>query len=89
MGNTIGFLTIFMSAVSNCCLYSKNHPSVDELIEKTFSILNEIFKTSGSFEMMIIEKDLLINKNPVRKIGLQGQNLIKRLKRKGISLKGI
>ncbi len=82
-----------MSAVSNCLLYSKNHASVDALIEKTFLILNEIFKKSDSFEMMIIENDLVINKNPVREIGLQGQNLIKRLKRKGIShinfLKGL
>ena len=93
MENLTGFISIFMSAVSNCLLYSKNHASVDELIEKTFSILNEIFKKSGTFEMMIIENDLVINKNPVREIGLQGQNLIKRLRRKGIShinfLKGL
>lgn len=93
MENITGFTSIFMSAVSNCLLYSKNHASVDGLIEKTFSILNEIFKKSDTFEMMIIENDLVINKNPVRAIGLQGQNLIKRLKRKGIShinfLKGL
>jgi len=93
MENVTGFVSIFMSAVSNCLLYSKSHASVDALIEKTFLILNEIFKTSDSFEMMIIENDLVINKNPVREIGLQGQNLVKRLKRKGIShinfLKGL
>jgi HD-GYP domain-containing protein (c-di-GMP phosphodiesterase class II) len=93
MENIARFISIFMSSVSNCLLYSKNHASVDELIGKTFSILNEIFKKSGTFEMMIIENDLVINKNPVREIGLQGQNLIKRLRRKGIShinfLKGL
>jgi HD-GYP domain-containing protein (c-di-GMP phosphodiesterase class II) len=55
------------------------------LIEKTSLILNDIFKKSDTFEMMIIENDLVINKNPLRGIGLQGQNLIKKLKRKGIS----
>lgn len=93
MENVKGFIFIFMSAVSNCSLYSKNHASVDGLIEKIFSILNEIFKKSDTFEMMIIENELVINKNPVREIGLQGQNLLKRLRRKGIShinfLKGL
>ena len=43
--------------------------------------------------MMIIENDLVINKSSAREIGAQGANLIKRLKRKGIThivfLKGI
>ena len=93
MDNVTVFLSIFMSAVSNCLLYSKNHASVDELIAKTFSILNHIFDKSGSFEIMIIENDLVVNKNPIKEIGLQGENLLKRLKRKGIShihfLKGL
>jgi len=85
MENVTGFISIFMSAVSNCILYSRNHASVDGLIQKAFSILNEILKSSGNFEMMIIENDLVINKNSVAETGLQGQNLIKKLKRKGIS----
>ena len=43
--------------------------------------------------MMIVENDLVVNKVPLREIGLQGHNFIKRLKRKGITrvdfLKGI
>jgi HD-GYP domain-containing protein (c-di-GMP phosphodiesterase class II) len=74
-----------MSAVSNCLLYSKDHASVAGLIEKAFSLLNEIIKESCTFEMMIIENDLVINNNPLREIGLQEINLMKRLKRKGIS----
>ena len=85
MDNLTGFISIFMSAVSNCMLYSKTHASVDGLIEKAFSILNEFFKKSCNFEIMIIDNDLVINKNPVREIGLQGKNLLKRLKKKGIS----
>jgi HD-GYP domain-containing protein (c-di-GMP phosphodiesterase class II) len=80
-----GFISIFMSAVSNSLLYSMNHASVDELIRKAFSILNEILRISGDFEIMVIENDLIVNKNPLREVGLQGQNLMKKLKRKGIS----
>jgi HD-GYP domain-containing protein (c-di-GMP phosphodiesterase class II) len=82
-----------MSAISNSLLYSKDHASVNELTNKAFSILENIFKTSESLEIMVIEDDFVLNKKPVREIGLQTKNLIKRLKRKGISridlLKGI
>jgi HD-GYP domain-containing protein (c-di-GMP phosphodiesterase class II) len=82
-----------MSAVSNCSLYSKEHASVDDLTKEAFSQLEELLNESESLEIMIIESDLVINKTPLRDIGLQGTNLIKRLKRKGLSrvdiLKGI
>jgi HD-GYP domain-containing protein (c-di-GMP phosphodiesterase class II) len=74
-----------MSAVSNCLLYSKDHASVAGLVEKAFSLLNEIIKETCTFEMMIIENDFVINKNPLREIGIQEINLMKRLKKKGIS----
>jgi HD-GYP domain-containing protein (c-di-GMP phosphodiesterase class II) len=80
-----GFISLFMSAISNCILYSKNHAVIDELIEDTFSKLGIFLKGTDHFEIMIIENDLIINKNPAIGIGLQGKNLIKRLKRKGIS----
>jgi HD-GYP domain-containing protein (c-di-GMP phosphodiesterase class II) len=85
MDNVTGFISIFMSAVSNCMLYSKNHASVDTLAERAFSYLNDIIKTTGSCELMIIENDLVVNKNPLREVGIQGRNLIKRFKRKGVS----
>ncbi|MBE0426629.1 MAG: HD domain-containing protein [Nitrospirae bacterium] len=87
------FISIFMSAVSNCSLYSKEHAFVDELSRKALSILGELYKEADSLEIMILEDDLIANKMAVRDIGIQGLNLIKRLKRKGISridfLKGI
>ncbi len=85
MNTATSYIAIFMSAISNCRLYSIDHSSVDGLIEKAFSILSDIFKQSGSFELMIIENDLVINKNPLREIGLQEKKLIKMLKKKGIS----
>jgi HD-GYP domain-containing protein (c-di-GMP phosphodiesterase class II) len=85
MEHVKGFLSVFTSAVSHCMLYSKHHACVHELTEKAFSIMGNIFKETDNFEMMIIENDLIINNNPARGIGLQGKNLIKRLKRKGIT----
>jgi len=88
-----GFISIFMSAVSNSQLYSREHTFIEELTEKAFAILTEFLKGSDNFEMMIIENDLVINKSSAREIGVQGANLMKRLKRKGIThivfLKGI
>ncbi len=87
------FISTLMSAVSNCSLYSKEHASMDELTQKALSILNELMNESDSIEMMTVADDLIVNKIPLREIGLQGHNLIKRLKRKGLSrvdfLKGI
>lgn len=79
------FISTFMSAVSNCSLYSKEHVSVDDLTNKALSILNELHKESESIEIMTVGDDLVVNKTPVREVGLQGINLIKRLKRKGFS----
>lgn len=87
------FISTFMSAVSTCTLYSKEHASVNELTRKVFSQLNELLQESDSLELMIVGDDLIVNKAPLREIGMQGFNLIKRLKRKGLSrvdfMKGI
>jgi HD-GYP domain-containing protein (c-di-GMP phosphodiesterase class II) len=90
-----GFISIFMSAISNCTLYSRDHASVDELAKKAYAILIDHLRENGleSLEIMIVEDDLIANKTPVREIGVHGINLVKRLKRKGLSrvdfLKGI
>jgi HD-GYP domain-containing protein (c-di-GMP phosphodiesterase class II) len=87
------FIATFMSAVSNCTLYSKDHAAVDELTRKALSQLTELLQESDSLEMMLVGDDLIVNKTPLRDIGAQGVNLIKRLRRKGLSrvdfLKGI
>ncbi|MBM4135332.1 MAG: HD domain-containing protein [Nitrospira sp.] len=82
-----------MSALSNCALYSKEHISVDEFTQKAFTFLNEFLSASDSLDIMIVENDLIVNKTPLRDAGIHGVNLMKRMKRKGISrvdfLKGI
>lgn len=87
------FISTFASAVSNCSLYSKEHASVDALAQKALSELNEFFEGDEDFELMVVEGDLIVNKTPVRDAGFHGVNLMKRMKRKGLSrvdfLKGI
>src|SRR4030043_840338 len=87
------FLSTLMSAISTCTLYSKEHASVDELTQKAFSLLSEMLQQSDSVELMIVGDDLIANKTPLRDVGMQGVNLIKRLKKKGLSrvdfIKGI
>ncbi len=87
------FISIFQSTISNCALYSKDHVSVDEMAQKSLSLLNELFTERDSLKIMIVGDDLIVNNNPLRDVGIHGPNLIKRFKRKGISrvdfLKGI
>ena len=77
------FISALMIAVSNCSLYSKRHEAFDKLTKTVLFMLNSMLKEQ--FEIMIIDNELVINKAPLREAGLYGTNLIKRLKRKGIS----
>jgi len=86
MDNVKNFIYALTSAISNCSLYSNAHTSVDELAGKSLKILGELLKESDKFEIMLIGDDLIINKSSFKDIGLQIDNLKKRLKRKGISL---
>ena len=79
------FISALMSAISNCSLYSKDHASVDEFSRKSLEILENLLKESDKFEIMLIEDDLIINKTSFKEIGLQVDNLKKRMKRKGLS----
>ena len=80
------FISSIMSAISNCALYSSAHISVDEFTRRTLMLLDKLFQESDSFEIMLVEDDLIINKMPFKGIGLQGSNFKKRLKRKGLSI---
>jgi HD-GYP domain-containing protein (c-di-GMP phosphodiesterase class II) len=87
------FLSMFMSAISNCSLYSREHSCLDDLSRRSLSCLDGLMKDSESIEMMVVDDDLVINKTPVREIGLHGKQFIRKLKRNGVSridfLKGV
>jgi HD-GYP domain-containing protein (c-di-GMP phosphodiesterase class II) len=85
MDADINFLSTLTSAISNCALYSGDHTSIDEFARKCLAILEKLLRESGSFEIMLIDDDLIINKASFKEIGLQANNLKKRIKRKGLS----
>lgn len=77
------FISTLTIAVSNCSLYPADNELIDDLAQKVHSIINEFI--THKIELMVIEGDLIINKSPVNDAGLHKSNLVKRLKRKGIS----
>jgi HD-GYP domain-containing protein (c-di-GMP phosphodiesterase class II) len=83
--NARKFVTSFTSVLSNCSLYSAEHEAVEELTRKTLLVLEELVAGSGSLEVMVVENDLIVNKTPFRDSGIHSANLVRRLKRKGIS----
>jgi HD-GYP domain-containing protein (c-di-GMP phosphodiesterase class II) len=85
MNNIENFISALTSAISNCSLYSKDHTSVDKFLDKSLRILEKLLKDSDKVEIMLIEDDIVINKSSYKYIGLQVDNLTKRLKRKGLS----
>jgi len=91
--NSRKFVTVFTSALSNCSLYSAEHEAVEELSRRALSLLEQMVDETGSLEIMVVENDLVVNKTPLRDAGIHGANLVRRLKKKGISrvdfLKGI
>ena len=85
MDPVIRFLSTLTSAMSNCALYSREHASVAECARKSLAILEEVLASSDHVEIMLIEDDLIVNKASFKEIGLQTSNLMKRIKRKGLS----
>jgi HD-GYP domain-containing protein (c-di-GMP phosphodiesterase class II) len=77
------FISTLMIAVSNCSLYTKGHEAFNDLAQKTLSRLREVL--DKRFEIMIIDNELIVNRTPLTEAGLHKMNLIKRLKRKGVS----
>ncbi len=72
-----------MTAVSNCSLYSRDHDAFDDLAKKTHSLLLDVIK--DRLELMLLEKELVVNSKPFRFKGLHKNSIIKRFKKKGIA----
>ena len=75
----------FMLCVSYCSLYSKKHPSVRRLTFEIIKLLDSVFTDYERFELMVIEDDLICNKRRLTNGGAQKDNLVKKMKRAGLS----
>jgi HD-GYP domain-containing protein (c-di-GMP phosphodiesterase class II) len=69
--------------MSQCSLYSKNHPAVTELSEKAFDLLNELF-IKDSLDITHLGGKLILNENPIPEKGTYMENFARRMKTKGI-----
>ncbi|RJQ49432.1 MAG: HD domain-containing protein [Nitrospiraceae bacterium] len=77
-----GFITALVIAISNYSLYSKEHESFGEFAGRCFSALQTIMQEK--VEIMIFENELIVNRVPVRNGGLHINNLIARMRKKGV-----
>jgi HD-GYP domain-containing protein (c-di-GMP phosphodiesterase class II) len=93
MQNIRTFISRFMSAISNCSLYSREHASVEDLVKKSHEAFLKIPLEEEELELMVIENGLVVNKNPIQEADFHVKNLVRTFKRKGISrvdlLKGL
>jgi len=78
------FISNFMSALSNCSLYGPQHTVIEVYLKKCLEVLEEAFKESDTVEFMIIDRDLVVNKKPVKERSVHIENFKKRLNKKGI-----
>lgn len=85
MENIRNFLSTLTAAISNCAMYSKDHPAVDEFTRRSAKVLDILLRESGRFDILYVGNRLIINDTLFTAFGLQGIKLISRLKRKGIS----
>ncbi len=74
-----------MSAVSTCSLYSGDHPSVQQLSGKVYLIALDFLNTLGKVVIMDVGEELVINEVAIKQPGIHEKNLVKKMKRKGIS----
>ncbi len=73
----------FMTALSNCTLYSKEHPSVYNLSERSVAILDELYK-EDRFSMAVLGERLIVNDAPFAEKSIHVNGFMTKFRRKGI-----
>ncbi|UCG77598.1 MAG: HD domain-containing protein [Nitrospirota bacterium] len=77
-------ITILTTAISNCSLYSTDHSIVKAQAERARDMIMILMGENDETEMMIIDNDLVFDKEPFKERSIHLQNFIKKLQRKGI-----
>ncbi|GAB4387811.1 MAG: HD domain-containing protein [Thermodesulfovibrionales bacterium] len=70
-------------AMSNCALYTKEHPTVEQMAEKAVAGMEDLY-SEGVLSLAMLGGDLVFNEVRVSERGLHMSSLIKRLRRKGV-----
>jgi len=72
-----------MTALSNCALYSGEHPIVSEYAEKAMGLLETLYQ-DDSLSITLLGNSLVLNDSPLNERNTHLENFIKRLRRKGL-----
>ena len=82
--NIEDFLGIFSGALTNCLLYSHNHPQTKNLTKRAFQILDFVLDDKLKINLVVIENKLIIEDIIIPSQKVFVSNLVKKLRRNGI-----
>lgn len=77
------FISCMVSAISNCALYSGQHPFVSEFSERALKLAETLY-IDDRLSITLLGETLFINNEPVKETGHHIKNFIVRMRRKGI-----
>ena len=77
------FLSFIVTAISQCSLYSKEHPAVADFSGKAVDALKGLF-VDDSISITHLGGNLVLNDMPLSEKGFHVENFMKRMKTKGI-----
>ncbi len=82
-GKITELISHIITALSNCSLYSEEHPLVGEFSEKALGVMEGLF-TDDTLAFTLLGDSIVFNNNPVTDKGTHLSNFKRRLRRKGI-----
>lgn len=82
-GKISDFTASVMAALSNYVLYSGKHPVVDEFSERAFNLVKDLY-AADTVSLALIGDSLLFNDKPVSEKGMNIDNFVKRLRKRGV-----
>jgi HD-GYP domain-containing protein (c-di-GMP phosphodiesterase class II) len=77
------FISLIMTALSNCALYSKDHPLVREFSAKAHGEIEGLY-LNDSLAITLLGDSLVFNETPLTDAGPHLHSFAKKLRRKGI-----
>lgn len=77
------FLSYFMTAMSNCALYSESHPAVLDLSGRAVSVLDGLY-ANDMLSIAVLGGSLIINDVPAEDTSAHTLKFLKHMRRKGI-----
>jgi len=78
----VEFISDLMTGMSNCSLYTKEHPAVLHLSEKAIAALEPLF-FEEKFSIALFGDSIVVNEQSLPARNMHVSSFIKKLKRKG------